>query len=83
MLMRLLGANCPNTEDGTIAGNPIAATAPSPVFKKPRRETLFFPIWFKVLSSRTRILSPQREHAVGLAPRFEVRVLKRGSGINS
>jgi hypothetical protein len=66
MLMRLLGAYCPNTEDGTIAGNPITAAAPNPVFKKLRRETLFFRIPIKVLSSRRRILSPQREDVVGL-----------------
>jgi hypothetical protein len=39
MLMRLLGANCPKTAAGTIVGNPTAAAAPSPVFKKLRRET--------------------------------------------
>jgi hypothetical protein len=66
MLMRLLGAYCPNTEDGTIAGNPMAATAPRPVFKKPRRETLFLPISLKVLSSRRRILSPQCDHVTAL-----------------
>jgi hypothetical protein len=70
MLMRLLGAYCPNTEAGTIAGNPIAAAAPSPVFKKLRRETLFFRIPLKVLSFRRRILSPQPEHLVGLSVRM-------------
>jgi hypothetical protein len=39
--MRLLGAFCPNTEDGTIVGNPAAAATPSDVFTNCRRETPF------------------------------------------
>jgi hypothetical protein len=43
ILMRLLGANWPRTTEGTIVGNPIAAAAPTPVFKNLRLETpLFF-----------------------------------------
>jgi hypothetical protein len=38
--MRLLGAYCPSTLEGTIVGNPMAAAAPNPVLKKRRRETL-------------------------------------------
>jgi hypothetical protein len=41
--MRLLGAYCPKTLDGTMVGKPMAAAAPRLVFKKPRRETL---LWF-------------------------------------
>jgi hypothetical protein len=40
MLIRLLGAFCPNTVDGIIAGNPATAAAPKPVFRIDRRETL-------------------------------------------
>jgi hypothetical protein len=50
MLMRLLGAYCPNTVAGTMAGNPTAAAAPSPVFKNLRRETPLFCILLMVLS---------------------------------
>jgi hypothetical protein len=54
MLMRLLGAFCPNTVDGTIAGKPAAATAPKDIFRNALRgeSTLVFisaivrpPIW--------------------------------------
>src|ERR1039458_26690 len=41
MLIRLLGAVCPNTLDGTMAGNPVMAAAPSPVFRIDRRERSF------------------------------------------
>jgi hypothetical protein len=49
ILMRLLGANWPNTVAGTIAGNPTAAAAPSPVFKKPRREIPLARAWLMSL----------------------------------
>src|SRR5579863_181707 len=41
-LMRLLGAYCPNTEAGTMAGKPRAAAAPRPVFRTERRVTFIF-----------------------------------------
>ncbi len=40
MLMRLLGANWPNTLAGTMAGKPATAAAPMLDLRKPRRDTL-------------------------------------------
>src|ERR1700723_280161 len=47
-LIRLLGAICPNTEEGTIVGNPALAAAAIEVFRKLRRET---PLSFFIASS--------------------------------
>jgi hypothetical protein len=61
MLIRLLGAYWPNTDDGTIAGNPIAAAAPSPVFRNPRRDTRReFSLAFMETHSFQERESPQR-----------------------
>jgi hypothetical protein len=38
MLMRLLGAFCPKTLEGTMAGNPTLATAPADIFRKLLRD---------------------------------------------
>jgi hypothetical protein len=54
MLIRLLGAYCPNTVAGTIVGNPIAAAAPNPVFKKFRRETPAFRLLLMSVSNNNR-----------------------------
>jgi hypothetical protein len=36
--MRLLGAVCPKTLDGTIVGKPTAAAAPIDIFRKALRD---------------------------------------------
>src|SRR5260370_15433813 len=47
MLMRLVGASCPKTLDGTMVGKPAAAAAPSDVFRNVLRDdTVVFVLSF-------------------------------------
>jgi hypothetical protein len=58
MLMRVLGAICPSTLDGTIVGKPAAAATPAAVFTKLRREIRFVLIFIAFLLPRTRVSYP-------------------------
>jgi hypothetical protein len=55
--MRLLGAIWPKTLEGTIAGNPAAATAPAEVFKNARRETFVLAIARSLYALRSTTLA--------------------------